>query len=69
MAYTEYVASIVPRPCAFVACSTKFAQRIEFRTASELGTGYGIRTYVLSTSTWGYQARGPPNQGNTVLIT
>ena len=32
--------SLVPRPCAFVACSTKFAQR-EFRTASDERAGPG----------------------------
>ena len=33
--------SLVPRPCAFVACSTKFAQRREFRTASDERAGPG----------------------------
>ena len=45
--------SLVPRPCAFVACSTKFAQRRlrylrEFRTASD-EQGLGTR---LSPELW-----------------
>ena len=33
---------LVPRPCAFVACSTKFAQSLsEFRTASDEHAGSG----------------------------
>ena len=32
--------SLVPRPCTFVACSTKFALR-EFRTASDERAGPG----------------------------
>ena len=31
--------SLIPRPCAFVACSTKFAPLSEFRTASDERAG------------------------------
>jgi len=44
--------SLVPRPCTFVACSTKFTLHFvlqcEFHTASDKRQGLGTRLYCVA---------------------